>query len=152
MVICRRGSAQRAAALSKVLPDPGPRRAEIHQRVYTHNARLAERFRINRVLLAATRHTSWRGRDTTAACAKVFDLAWKLALVVNGKAGEALLDSYQQRDHAKAMFGHRRCWRRRSAGRGRARRSLLAAELPAAGEALLSSKCALSRCRTRGRC
>jgi 3-(3-hydroxy-phenyl)propionate hydroxylase len=35
-----------------------------------------------------------------------FNLAWKLALVVNGKAGEALLDSYQQerRDHAKAMI------------------------------------------------
>ncbi len=37
--------------LSKVLPDPD--RVElIRQRVYTHNARLAERFRIDRVLLA----------------------------------------------------------------------------------------------------
>lgn len=35
-----------------------------------------------------------------------FNLAWKLALVVNGKAGERLLDTYQQerRDHAKAMI------------------------------------------------
>ncbi len=71
-----------------------------------------------------------------------FNLAWKLALVVN-RCGEALLDSYQQerRDHAKAMIDRRSppatCWRRLSAGRGRARRSLLAAELPAAGEAPL---------------
>ena len=35
-----------------------------------------------------------------------FNLAWKLAMVVKGKAGDALLDTYQQerRDHAKAMI------------------------------------------------
>lgn len=57
--------------LSKVLPDPD--RVElIRQRVYTHNARLAERFRIDRVLLAGdAAHIMpvWQGRDTTAACA-----------------------------------------------------------------------------------
>jgi 3-(3-hydroxy-phenyl)propionate hydroxylase len=35
-----------------------------------------------------------------------FNLAWKLALVIKGKAGDELLDTYQQerRDHAKAMI------------------------------------------------
>lgn len=57
--------------LSKVLPNPDNVEL-IRQRVYTHNARLAERFRIDRVLLAgdaATLCRSGRVRDTTAACA-----------------------------------------------------------------------------------
>ncbi len=35
-----------------------------------------------------------------------FNLAWKLALVIQWKARDALLDTYQQerRDHAKAMI------------------------------------------------
>lgn len=94
--------------LSKVLPDPD--RVElIRQRVYTHNARLAERFRIARVLLAGdAAHIMpvWQGQGYNSGMRDAFNLAWKLALVVNGKAGEALLDSYQQerRDHAKAMI------------------------------------------------
>ncbi|HFZ1434520.1 TPA: FAD-dependent monooxygenase, partial [Klebsiella pneumoniae] len=94
--------------LSKVLPDPD--RVElIRQRVYTHNARLAERFRIDRVLLAGdAAHIMpvWQGQGYNSGMRDAFNLAWKLALVVNGKAGEALLDSYQQerRDHAKAMI------------------------------------------------
>ena len=94
--------------LSKVLPDPD--RVElIRQRVYTHNARLAERFRINRVLLAGdAAHIMpvWQGQGYNSGMRDAFNSAWKLALVVNGKAGEALLDSYQQerRDHAKAMI------------------------------------------------
>ncbi len=84
--------------LSKVLPDPD--RVElIRQRVYTHNARLAERFRIDRVLLAGdAAHIMpvWQGQGYNSGMRDAFNLAWKLALVVNGKAGEALLDSYQQ--------------------------------------------------------
>ncbi|MDR8471134.1 bifunctional 3-(3-hydroxy-phenyl)propionate/3-hydroxycinnamic acid hydroxylase, partial [Acinetobacter baumannii] len=76
--------------------------------VYTHNARLAERFRIDRVLLAGdAAHIMpvCQGHGYNSGMRDAFNLAWKLALVVNGKAGEALLDSYQQerRDHAKAM-------------------------------------------------
>ncbi len=94
--------------LSKVLPDPD--RVElIRQRVYTHNARLAERFRIDCVLLAGdAAHIMpvWQGQGYNSGMRDAFNLAWKLALVVNGKAGETLLDSYQQerRDHAKAMI------------------------------------------------
>ncbi len=94
--------------LSKVLPNPD--RVElIRQRVYTHNARLAERFRIDRVLLAGdAAHIMpvWQGQGYNSGMRDAFNLAWKLALVVNGKAGDRLLDTYQQerRDHAKAMI------------------------------------------------
>ncbi|HHD7485655.1 TPA: bifunctional 3-(3-hydroxy-phenyl)propionate/3-hydroxycinnamic acid hydroxylase [Klebsiella oxytoca] len=94
--------------LSKVLPDPDNVEL-IRQRVYTHNARIAERFRLDRVLLAGdAAHIMpvWQGQGYNSGMRDAFNLAWKLALVVNGKAGEALLDSYQQerRDHAKAMI------------------------------------------------
>jgi len=94
--------------LSKVLPDPDHVEL-IRQRVYTHNARIAERFRVDRVLLAGdAAHIMpvWQGQGYNSGMRDAFNLAWKLALVVNGKAGEALLDSYQQerRDHAKAMI------------------------------------------------
>ena len=94
--------------LSKVLPDPDNVEL-IRQRVYTHNARIAERFRVDRVLLAGdAAHIMpvWQGQGYNSGMRDAFNLAWKLALVVNGKAGEALLDSYHQerRDHAKAMI------------------------------------------------
>ncbi|MEX3021050.1 bifunctional 3-(3-hydroxy-phenyl)propionate/3-hydroxycinnamic acid hydroxylase [Kluyvera sp. STS39-E] len=94
--------------LSQVLPDPDNVEL-IRQRVYTHNARLAERFRIDRVLLAGdAAHIMpvWQGQGYNSGMRDAFNLAWKLALVVKGKAGDTLLDSYQQerRDHAKAMI------------------------------------------------
>ncbi len=131
--------------LSKVLPDPDHVEL-IRQRVYTHNARIAERFRVDRVLLAGdAAHIMpvWQGQGYNSGMRDAFNLARKLALVVNGKAGEAPLDSYQQerRDHAKAMIdlGHRR----QRAGAGEtlawhgARRDFVAAELSAAGQTLL---------------
>jgi 3-(3-hydroxy-phenyl)propionate hydroxylase len=94
--------------LSKVLPNPDHVEL-IRQRVYTHNARIAERFRVDRVLLAGdAAHIMpvWQGQGYNSGMRDAFNLAWKLALVVNGKAGERLLDTYQQerRDHAKAMI------------------------------------------------
>lgn len=94
--------------LSKVLPDPD-NVEPIRQRVYTHNARIAESFRVDRVLLAGdAAHIMpvWQGQGYNSGMRDAFNLGWKLALVVRGKAGEALLDSYQQerRDHAKAMI------------------------------------------------
>ncbi|KMK15363.1 3-(3-hydroxyphenyl)propionate hydroxylase [Pluralibacter gergoviae] len=94
--------------LSKVLPNPD--RVElIRQRVYTHNARIAERFRVDRVLLAGdAAHIMpvWQGQGYNSGMRDAFNLAWKLAMVVNGAAGSRLLDTYQQerRDHAKAMI------------------------------------------------
>ncbi|WP_407731139.1 bifunctional 3-(3-hydroxy-phenyl)propionate/3-hydroxycinnamic acid hydroxylase [Pseudocitrobacter faecalis] len=94
--------------LSKVLPNPDHVEL-IRQRVYTHNARIAERFRVDRILLAGdAAHIMpvWQGQGYNSGMRDAFNLAWKLALVANGKAGERLLDTYQQerRDHAKAMI------------------------------------------------
>ncbi|MBK5001511.1 bifunctional 3-(3-hydroxy-phenyl)propionate/3-hydroxycinnamic acid hydroxylase [Pseudomonas sp. S31] len=94
--------------LAKVLPDPD--RVElIRKRVYTHNARLAGRFRVKRVLLAGdAAHIMpvWQGQGYNSGMRDASNLGWKLALVVKGLAGEALLDTYEQerRDHAKAMI------------------------------------------------
>lgn len=94
--------------LAKVLPDPD--RVElIRKRVYTHNARLAGRFRVQRVLLAGdAAHIMpvWQGQGYNSGMRDACNLAWKLALVVKGLAGDALLDTYEQerRDHARAMI------------------------------------------------
>ncbi|MFJ4397281.1 bifunctional 3-(3-hydroxy-phenyl)propionate/3-hydroxycinnamic acid hydroxylase [Pseudomonas sp. NPDC089396] len=94
--------------LAKVLPDPD--RVElIRKRVYTHNARLASQFRVKRVLLAGdAAHIMpvWQGQGYNSGMRDASNLGWKLALVVKGLAGEALLDTYEQerRDHAKAMI------------------------------------------------
>lgn len=94
--------------LAKVLPDP--ERVElIRSRVYTHNARLASTFRDRRIVLAGdAAHIMpvWQGQGYNSGMRDAFNLAWKLALVVQGKADGQLLDSYEQerRSHAKAMI------------------------------------------------
>ncbi|MHA7847968.1 bifunctional 3-(3-hydroxy-phenyl)propionate/3-hydroxycinnamic acid hydroxylase [Serratia sp. D1N4] len=94
--------------LAKVLPDPD--RVElIRQRVYTHNARLAAQFRVDRIVLAGDAvHIMpvWQGQGYNSGMRDAFNLAWKLAMVVNEQAKETLLNTYQQerRDHAKAMI------------------------------------------------
>lgn len=81
----------------------------IRSRVYTHNARLAGQFRKGRVVLAGdAAHIMpvWQGQGYNSGMRDAFNLAWKVALVVQGKAGEELLDTYEmeRRDHAKAMI------------------------------------------------
>ena len=97
-----------AQLLSKVLPTTDGIEV-IRQRVYTHNARLADRFRVDRILLAGdAAHIMpvWQGQGYNSGMRDAFNLAWKVALVVQGKAGDELLDSYQieRKDHAKAMI------------------------------------------------
>ncbi|PVZ89799.1 bifunctional 3-(3-hydroxy-phenyl)propionate/3-hydroxycinnamic acid hydroxylase [Serratia sp. S1B] len=94
--------------LSKVLPNT-EKIEVIRQRVYTHNARIADKFRVDRILLAGdAAHIMpvWQGQGYNSGMRDAFNLAWKLALVVQGKSGPALLDSYQveRKDHAKAMI------------------------------------------------
>lgn len=94
--------------LAKVLPDPD-RIELIRSRVYTHNARLAGKFRVERIVLAGdAAHIMpvWQGQGYNSGMRDACNLAWKLALVVKGLAGEALLDTYEQerRGHAKAMI------------------------------------------------
>ena len=94
--------------LSKVLPNPDHIEL-IRSRVYTHNARLAGRFRQGRVLLAGdAAHIMpvWQGQGYNSGMRDASNLAWKLSLVIKGLAADSLLDSYEQerRDHAKAMI------------------------------------------------
>lgn len=97
-----------AKLLSKVLPSTDGIEV-IRQRVYTHNARIADKFRVDRILLAGdAAHIMpvWQGQGYNSGMRDAFNLAWKMALVIQGKAGPALLDSYQieRKDHAKAMI------------------------------------------------
>ncbi|RWU17066.1 bifunctional 3-(3-hydroxy-phenyl)propionate/3-hydroxycinnamic acid hydroxylase [Pseudomonas alkylphenolica] len=94
--------------MAKVLPDPDNVEL-IRSRVYTHNARLAGEFRKQRILLAGdAAHIMpvWQGQGYNSGMRDASNLAWKLALVVKGLAGDGLLDTYEQerRDHAKAMI------------------------------------------------
>lgn len=59
---------------------------------------LADRYRFGNVLLggdAAHRHTPTTGLGLNSAIQDAHNLAWKLAMVVNGKANDALLDTYE---------------------------------------------------------
>jgi len=102
---------QLARLMAKVLP-PGvdPARLDyIRKRVYTHNARIAERWRAGRVLLAGdAAHIMpvWQGQGYNTGMRDAANLGWKLAYVVKGIASETLLDTYQQErpPHAKAMI------------------------------------------------
>lgn len=94
--------------LSQVLPDPDNVEL-IRQRVYNHNARLATKFRAERILLAGdAAHIMpvWQGQGYNSGMRDASNLAWKVALVVKGLAAPSLLDTYEveRRDHAKAMI------------------------------------------------
>ena len=97
-----------ARLMAKVVPHPD-KVDYIRKRVYTHNARLAASFRVQRVLLAGdAAHIMpvWQGQGYNSGMRDASNLAWKLALVVQGKAGDALLDSYEdeRRAHARSMI------------------------------------------------
>ncbi|MDT5137615.1 MAG: 3-(3-hydroxy-phenyl)propionate hydroxylase [Mycobacterium sp.] len=89
---------------------PHPDRVEvIRRRVYTHHSRIAGAFRDRRMLLAgdaAHLMPVWQGQGYNSGIRDAANLGWKLAAVVNGRAGEALLDSYdvERRKHARAMI------------------------------------------------
>lgn len=97
-----------AAMMRKVVPNPD-KVDYIRKRVYTHNARLADSFRVGRVLLAGdAAHIMpvWQGQGYNSGMRDASNLAWKLALVAKGVAGDALLDTYQmeRRAHARSMI------------------------------------------------
>ncbi|WP_336317725.1 rifampin monooxygenase [Streptomyces lavendofoliae] len=67
--------------------------------------RLAERYRVGRVLLAgdaAHIHPPTGGQGLNLGIQDAFNLGWKLAAEVNGWAPEGLLDSYQTERHPVA--------------------------------------------------
>ena len=64
---------------------------------WTINHQVAARYREGRVLAmgdAVHRHPPTNGLGLNTSIADAFNLAWKLAMVVRGQAGQALLDSY----------------------------------------------------------
>jgi 3-(3-hydroxy-phenyl)propionate hydroxylase len=89
---------------------PHPDRVDvIRHRVYTHHSRIAGAFRSGRLLLAgdaAHLMPVWQGQGYNSGIRDAANLGWKLAAVVNGQAGDALLDTYdvERRKHARAMI------------------------------------------------
>ena len=66
---------------------------------YRVNVRLAERYRVGRVLLAgdaAHVHAIAGGLGMNTGIQDAFNLGWKLAQVLRGRAGTALLDTYEE--------------------------------------------------------
>ena len=89
---------------------PHPERVEvIRHRVYTHHSRIAGSFRTGRMLLAgdaAHLMPVWQGQGYNSGIRDSFNLGWKLSAVINGHAGDGLLDTYdiERRKHARAMI------------------------------------------------
>ena len=80
----------------------------IRTATYTFRARLASRFQTGRVFLlgdAAHLTPPFIGQGLAAGLRDADNLAWKLAHVLTGRAGEDLLASYdtERRPHAKAL-------------------------------------------------
>ena len=76
---------------------------------YTFRARLADRFQDGRVFLlgdAAHLTPPFIGQGLAAGLRDADNLAWKLACVLTGRAGNGLLASYdtERRPHARAMI------------------------------------------------
>ncbi|MCW2539601.1 MAG: Rifampin monooxygenase [Frankiales bacterium] len=68
-------------------------------------SRLAERYRVGRVLLAgdaAHIHPPMGGQGLNLGIQDAFNLGWKLAAEINGWAADGLLDSYQTERHPVA--------------------------------------------------
>jgi 3-(3-hydroxy-phenyl)propionate hydroxylase len=89
---------------------PYPERVEvIRHRIYTHHSRIAGAFRRGRLMLAgdaAHLMPVWQGQGYNSGIRDAANLGWKLAAVVTGRAGDALLDTYdvERRKHARAMI------------------------------------------------
>jgi 3-(3-hydroxy-phenyl)propionate hydroxylase len=87
---------------------PPPR--VLRSAVYLHHSRTAKRFRAGRVFLAgdaAHLQPPFFGQGMNSGIRDATNLAWKLALVLKGSAGDRLLDTYdsERREHAATMVG-----------------------------------------------
>lgn len=93
--------------LAEHVPDPAALQI-IRRRVYQHHARIAERFRQGRVLLAGdAAHVMpvVAGQGWNSCIRDAMNLGWKLAAVVQGRSTDALLETYarERRAHVVAM-------------------------------------------------
>lgn len=78
----------------------------IRARVYTHNSRVARHFVQGRVCLAGdAAHITppWIGQGLNAGLRDAFNLAWKVAFILQGRLRPELLASYHQERHAHAQ-------------------------------------------------
>jgi 3-(3-hydroxy-phenyl)propionate hydroxylase len=96
--------------LARLLAPVDPAAVEFVRAVeYTFRAQVADRWRIGRVLLAGdAAHLSppFVGQGLGLGLRDVHQLAWKLAAVLTGEAGDELLDTYQaeREPHARALI------------------------------------------------
>ncbi|MFD2080827.1 4,5-epoxidase [Actinopolymorpha cephalotaxi] len=88
--------------LRRILPERTGRHVRIGEAEwvsqFTIHRRLAERYRSGRVFLAgdaAHAHAPFGGQGMLTGVGDAENLAWKLALVVRGRADAALLDTYE---------------------------------------------------------
>jgi 3-(3-hydroxy-phenyl)propionate hydroxylase len=91
-----RPAAVRALLATRVHPDAV---RVVRATVYAYHARRAARWRVGRAFLlgdAAHAMPPFAGQGLGAGIRDAANLAWKLAAVVRGAAGPALLDSYQR--------------------------------------------------------
>lgn len=77
-------------------------------RIYLHHSRIADRFQNGRVFVAgdaAHLQPPFFGQGLNSGMRDATNIAWKLALVLQGAAHPRILDSYdsERRDHAEAM-------------------------------------------------
>jgi 3-(3-hydroxy-phenyl)propionate hydroxylase len=97
--------------LATLLAPVDPEAVEIVRAVeYTFRAQVADHWRTGRVLLAGdAAHLSppFVGQGMGLGLRDVHQVAWKLAAVLAGEAGDDLLDSYQaeREPHARALIG-----------------------------------------------
>jgi 3-(3-hydroxy-phenyl)propionate hydroxylase len=94
--------------LARHVPDPAALKV-INQRTFTHHGRVASDFRKGRVFLAgdaAHLMPVWLGQGWNSGIRDATNLAWKLSAVLDGDAGDALLDTYtaERRKHASDMI------------------------------------------------
>ena len=74
--------------------------------VYTFDPAITRSWKKDRVILvgdAAHTMMPYMGQGACSAIRDSANLAWKLAAVIRGEAGEGLLDTYQQERHAAAF-------------------------------------------------
>lgn len=80
----------------------------VRRTVYTFNALIAQRWRVGAAFLlgdAAHMMPPFAGQGMNAGLRDADNLSWKLVAVLNGQAGDGVLDSYERerRPHAEAM-------------------------------------------------